>query len=378
MKSEKFFLSLSILAILLIFPILLSTKGLQAGSRQSTRHGPLGKDIGKIPAFYEAKRGTYRPQDTAFATVDPVSKVLIRTPFRLRIEKLSRDQGCIVKDGDTLAVFQSPELTEMVRRWILADKQVKLAEKALKLALMKEKAHLATVSDTIGARLRLSTEKEEFSSIQKGLKEALMALGFPMKLEDVKKNNIKALFRIYSPINGIVKKRFISEGASVPKNAPLFSIEDASEVVLEAYVSCRKVHYWTEGRVFLENDKKDPLTMLSNRPVFDSETGLCKLFFRLPNRGGKLLPGQITKVMVLGPSIPCVYVPIQAVVSRSGKDFCIVKRPTGLETVRVTVGRKSGGLISILTGLLPGDRVVTTGAYEMLYRDLNRLMKFEE
>ncbi len=378
MKPAKFFLALVILAILSICTILMPMKGLQADRRKFTRKGPLEKDSGKELSFYKAKRGTFRPQDTAFATVNPVSKELIRAPFHLRIEKLFKCQGSIVKAGDVLAVFRSPELSEMIRRWILAERQVKLAQKSLKFTLIKKNAQLATSSDTIKAQLKLNREKEEFGSIQKGLKEAMMALGFPMKLENVKKKNTRSLFRVYSPINGIVKKRFISEGVSVPENAPLFSIEDASEVILKAYVSCRKVRQWTEGKVFLENNQKNPLALLSDRPVFDYSTGLCELSFRAKNQDGRLLPDQITRVMALGPSVPCVYVPIQAVVSRSGENFCIVKRPTGLETVMVKVGKRSGRLVAVLTGLLPGDLVVTTGAYEMLYRDINQLMKFEE
>ncbi len=378
MKPAKFFLALAILAILSICTIFMSVKGLQADSRRSTVNSPSGKDSGKEFSFYEAKRGSFSPQDTAFATVNPVSEELIRAPFHLRIEKLFKCQGSMVKRGDVLAVFRSPELSEMIRRWILAERQVKLAKKALKLTLIKEKAHLATRSDTIGARLRLNQEKEGFGSIQKRLKEAMMALGFPLKLEGLKKKNTRALFKVYAPINGIVKKRFISEGASVPKNALLFSIEDASEVILKAYVSCQKVRQWTEGKVFLEDNQKNPLALLSDRPVFDSSTGLCELSFRAKKQDGRLLPDQITRVMALGPSVPCVYVPIQAVVSRSGKNFCIVKRPTGLEAVMVKVGKRSGRIVAVLTGLLPGDLVVTTGAYEMLYRDINQLMKFED
>lgn len=380
MKPAKFSVALAILAILSICTILMPMKGLQADRRKFTRNGPLGKDSGKELSFYEAKRGSFSPQDTAFATVNPVSEELIRAPFHLRIEKLFKCQGSMVKGGDVLAVFRSPELSEMIRRWILAERQVKLAKKALKLSLIKKKAHLATSSDTIKAQLKLNREKQEFGLIQKGLKKAMMALGFPMKHEDlkIKKKNTRALFRVYSPINGIVKKRFISKGVSVPENAPLFSIEDASEVILKARVSCRKVRQWTEGKVFLENNQKNPLALLSDRPVFDSSTGLCELSFRAKNQDGRLLPDQITRVMALGPSVPCVYVPIQAVVSRSGKNFCIVKRPTGLEAVMVKVGKRSGRLVAVLTGLLPGDLVVTTGAYEMLYRDINQLMKFEE
>ena len=378
MKPAKFSLTLSILALLSICILLMSTKGLQAESSQSLGNVPLEKDLGKGPAFYEAKRGTYRPQDTAFAAVNPVSEALVRAPFPLRIEKLSREQGCLVKSRDILAVIRSPELSEMVRQWMLAEKQVELAEKALKLAIIKKKAQLATGSDLITARLKLNREKEEFDSIQKGLKEAMMALGFPLKLEGVKKKNIRALFKVYAPINGIVKKRFISEGASVPKNAPLFSIEDASEAILKAYVGCQKVHQWLKGRVFLEDDKKSFLTLLSKRPVVDARTGLCELFFRVKNQDGMLLPDQITRIRLLGSPVPCVYVPIQAVVSRSGRDFCIVKRPYGLEAVPVETGRASGEMVAVLKGLSPGDPVVTENAYELLYRDINRLMKFEE
>ena len=80
----------------------------------------------------------------------------------------------------------------------------------------------------------------------------------------------------------------------------------------------------------------------------------------------------------LGIPRPVVWVPAAAIAARNGRTWCIVRRGDLLEPVQVQAGAEENGRIPILSGLPAGERVVTEGAYELLYRDLKELIRFED
>ena len=390
----KIFFTLFLLAPCTVFIVLISvTTGSDIHPDELEKPpASTGSAATRCPAeqnsLFKAKSGLYQPQSEAFASVRPVSRSLLSSPFVLKIEKIFRDQGSIVKKGEAVAVISSPALSKMIRQWKQAASQVKLAKDALELASLKKKSALATKTDVITAELSLSAEKEALDTVQAGLREALLRLGQILPPGDIDLKSLKAshalnsfkedCFMVSAPMNGVIEKRFVSEGETVSTDTILFSIQDVSRLILDVKVPCRRVGLWLSGKVFVGKDRKSPLSLLSSKAVSDAETGLCRLSYLEENPQGDLLPGVITTVRLLGTPVPCVYVPVRAVVSRKGKDYCMVKRPSGLKAVAVKTGRASGEMIAISEGLLPGDLVVTENAYELLYRDINRLMKFEE
>jgi hypothetical protein len=67
-----------------------------------------------------------------------------------------------------------------------------------------------------------------------------------------------------------------------------------------------------------------------------------------------------------------------AVVARDGRTWCVLRDGEATRAVAVIAGPAEGGRIPVLDGLGAGQRVVTAGAYELLYRDLNQLFTFED
>ena len=390
----KIFFTLFLLAPVTVFIALISvTTGsdrlpAQAEKPPASTDSTATKGLGEQLYLFKAKKGMYQPQCEAFASVRAVSRSLLSAPFVLKIEKIFKDQGSLVEKGETVAAISSPALSKLLRQRKQAAGQVKLAEDAVSFASLSRKSALATKTDLIAAKLTLSAEKEELNAAQAGLRQALLRLGQILPPEDIDSNGLRAspawkhpknhYFRISSPLSGVIEKRFVSAGDTLSKDAPLFSIQNVNRLILDVNVPCGKVRLWLTGKVFAKKDDKLRLTLLSSQAVLNPETGLCRLSYLAENPQGLLLPGEITKVWLHGAPVPCVYVPVRAVVSRKGKDYCMVKKPSGLYAVAVKTGRASGEMIAISKGLLPGDLVVTENAYELLYRDINRLMKFED
>lgn len=104
-------------------------------------------------------------------------------------------------------------------------------------------------------------------------------------------------------------------------------------------------------------------------PRVDPATRLVALRGSVANADGKLTPGQFVRISVALPREEGVIALPQTTVSASlYGDYVYVVRPKegspdALEVRQVFVqtGRRSGGLVEIVTGVAPGDQVVTAG-----------------
>ncbi len=143
MMTLKAFFALCLLATCTISGILISVttesaiaaaqpERLLSSKGQATRYS-LDKGL----SLYKAKKGLYQPQREAFASVRPVSRSLLSAPFVLKIEKIFKDQGSVVKKGETMASISSPALSKMINQWEHALDQVKLAQDTLELVSLK-------------------------------------------------------------------------------------------------------------------------------------------------------------------------------------------------------------------------------------------------
>jgi cobalt-zinc-cadmium efflux system membrane fusion protein len=106
--------------------------------------------------------------------------------------------------------------------------------------------------------------------------------------------------------------------------------------------------------------------------VVDSATRAALLVFELPNRDGALRIGlQIDARLDAGERVDVTVIPREAVLESEGKRFVYVLR-SGEEFERreVTPGDEQGATIAIVSGLKPGERVVTQGAWQVRQQEL--------
>lgn len=71
--------------------------------------------------------------------------------------------------------------------------------------------------------------------------------------------------------------------------------------------------------------------------------------------------------IALGESQPVVAVPRRAILGSLGKLFAFVEEDGHYEKREVVTGLRSGGLVEIVEGILPGEKVVTVGNYQLQY-----------
>jgi membrane fusion protein, heavy metal efflux system len=104
-------------------------------------------------------------------------------------------------------------------------------------------------------------------------------------------------------------------------------------------------------------------------PGHEEASPFFHVYALVPNRDDKLHPNYRARLSIqTGEPQTVVAVPRRAVLGSLGKLFVFVENEPGTyERREVVTGMKSGDQIEIVEGVLPGDRVVTVGNYQLQY-----------
>ena len=180
-------------------------------------------------------------------------------------------------------------------------------------------------------------------------------------------------FVLRAPIAGRVAEIHAALGASYDAGAPLFRIVRTDRVDLQALIPASETPLSEEIReIALEiPGRADPLMVMAedqhDAGIIDEKTRSLPVQFGLDNRAGQLLIGQtLTAVLYGGGAQRMPVVPKDAVLMEAGRPYVFVH--TGGESFSrrfVEVGGRDGALVGIRSGIRPGDRVVTRGAYDV-------------
>jgi len=197
--------------------------------------------------------------------------------------------------------------------------------------------------------------------------------------------------RFTSPIAGRVLEAEIPLGGSVEPADTLLTLVDLSEVDvvgeihsrdlanvrLGQRVRIRSAAY--PGEVF-EGELK---TIAAN---VDPQTGTRRVFVHTPNSDEKLLLGMRVQLsIVVEEQTHAVVVPREAVRGEAGEFFVFRELPSSsqasndgasherhYERTSVSLGLRDDRFVEIIEGVLPGDRIVTRGNYQLEYLDAAR------
>lgn len=104
-------------------------------------------------------------------------------------------------------------------------------------------------------------------------------------------------------------------------------------------------------------------------PGHEEASPFFHIYALVPNRDDKLHPNYRARMSIeTGDPQTVIAVPQRAVLGNLGKLFVFVESEPGTyERREVVTGMKSGDQIEIIEGVLPGDRVVTVGNYQLQY-----------
>lgn len=172
--------------------------------------------------------------------------------------------------------------------------------------------------------------------------------------------------RVTSPISGIVADRPVYPGEMPQPGSPLVSIVDISQIVARANVPVKDAMSIKVGRPARisgpDGDIAGKVTVVS--PAVDPNTTTVEVWVQAGNSGEKLKPGATVHVAIIAETIQnTLVVPASALLNfdEGGQKVMVVEKNSVARERRISVGVRQGDRVQLLSGLQPGEMVVTSG-----------------
>lgn len=180
---------------------------------------------------------------------------------------------------------------------------------------------------------------------------------------------------VISPLNGYLKNIQVKEGDYVSVGQPLATISQNSRLVLRADVSEKYYSYLStiqsanfktpyDNALYKLSDLRGRL--LSYGKASDTNSFYVPVTFEFDNKGA-IIPGSFVEIYLLtAPMENILSVPVSALIEEQGVYSVYVRLDEeGYKKEMVTLGANNGSEVQILSGLKPGEEVVTQGAYQI-------------
>jgi HlyD family secretion protein len=236
--------------------------------------------------------------------------------------------------------------------------------------------------DYDAANVAFIQAKAQYEQAAKHL-EDLRAVGHEQELKSAsgqlaaaegKYQGAKAQFEyteIRSPIDGVVADGPWYPGMMPQAGAPLVTIMDLSRIVAKAHIPASQAALLKKGdpaSVKLagseEEEVKGKVSLVS--PALDPGSTTVEVWVEAPNRKGILKAGSSANVEMVAKTVPdALAVPASAVVSdeEGKKSVFVVGSDHKAHKRQVETGIQEANTVEIVSGLKPGEQVVTIGAY---------------
>lgn len=190
--------------------------------------------------------------------------------------------------------------------------------------------------------------------------------------------------RVASPIRGYLKNRLVSQGEYVSVGQPIATVSQNKRLQLKAEVS---ENYFASLRSITDANFK----MAYNKTVYklsemngrllsfgkaaDGQSFYIPVTFEFDNMGD-IIPGAFAEVYLLStPRENIISVPVSALTEEQGLYFVYVQLDEeGYKKQEVTIGQDNGERVQVLSGLAPGDKVVTKGVYQVKLAAISSVM----
>ena len=183
------------------------------------------------------------------------------------------------------------------------------------------------------------------------------------------------LVRLHAPISGIVTTRNVNTGEGVESGQALVEIADYSRVQIEGELPeslVERAISGTNNKVRLRRvSDTNGAAIATGRvrfisPVIDPVKRTTHLFVEADNPQGLLRDGMYVDIsLVLREETSAVVVPVSSVVIDGPMHFVFVKDGEFYKKQDINPGYRDDRVVEVLEGVLPGDIIVTRGAYSL-------------
>ncbi|MCK1641628.1 efflux RND transporter periplasmic adaptor subunit [Bradyrhizobium sp. 157] len=308
----------------------------------------------------------------------------VLSPFSGRVSKLLKKIGEDVKNGEPLFEIDSPEVAQAQTDFISALQALEKAKSQLNLAKRTLDRQLSLMSDKATAQRDVDQARNEHAAAESDFATAQGAVqAFRNRLRVIfgrdgqeierieRERIINPLIPINAPIDGTVVNRKIGPGQFIRADAaePLYSISDLSVMWLKAFVPESDIAYIRVGQELQVKVSAFPEQAFTARITSvgassDQQTRRIVVRSEIDNPG-RLLKADMfaTFRIATGDPASLPVVPVASIIRNGDAASVWVEcEPRVFERRKVLLGGETNGLVQIVSGLKPGERVVGRGA----------------
>jgi membrane fusion protein (multidrug efflux system) len=303
-----------------------------------------------------AKEQQWETRLTSVGTLEAVQGVTVMAEVPGKVVKITFEPGARV-DAGSLLVLQDTAAEEA---------QLRSVEAGLALAQLNLDRSRALLAQK-------AISRSQFDSVDAAYKQA-QAQADELRAAIAKKT-------IRAPFSGRLGLRKINLGQILEGGEPIVSLQTLDPIFVNFELPQQDLARVEPGlTVRIAADavpgapRQGKITAINAQ--VDPETRNVQIQGTIANPDGRLRPGMFVEVAVVLPAAePVLAIPATAVSYAPYSDsvFVVEERPAkkGGEPIRIVrqkivqIGEKRGDFISVLTGLNPGETVVSTGLFKL-------------
>jgi RND family efflux transporter MFP subunit len=305
-----------------------------------------------LPAFHSVA-GTVRSQTTSTLAANVVGTIV----------RVAVAEGDRVRKGDVLVEIDAREPRAHAERARSGQDEL---ERAIEAAAANAQLAESTDRRFSALRERGSASEQEFDEARARHTAAraelarLTASRQGARAAVTQAAAVLGYSTVRAPIDGVVTSRFVDPGAQAAPGVPLIAVEESLATRVDATVPA-SVSVAANGHAVVEaGDQRLDARVVHIQPSVDStaRTALVKLELARPLRAGTYV-----KVSFPAGERLAVVIPAAALVQRGQLASVFTVGQDDVARMRiVTIGAASGTDIEVLSGLDPGEHVVSTPA----------------
>jgi len=306
-------------------------------------------------------------------------------PVAGRVTEVLVKLGDSVAAGQPLLMLESPEANAATTACQQSESAVMQANAALSqanAALVKAQADYDRATDlfahdsiakkeVINADSALKQSKAAVELAQAGVEQAKAARAQALKvvgLLGIKPEDAKPRVAVRAPLAGKVLEIGIVAGEyRNDTTAPVLTIADLRAVWMTSDVPENSIRLISVGESVDITLDAYPEQTFSGRvarvaDMLDPKTRTTKVMIELDNARGRFKPEMFGRIRHLEAMRETPALPVGAIIQDGGKSIIYIEQSRGrFEAREVVIGHRSGGLVAIVSGAQPGERVVVDG-----------------
>lgn len=298
-------------------------------------------------------------------------KQVVVTPLVAgRVTRVLVELGDLVRRGQTLMQVFSPELAEAQTKYLSAKAELEAHE--LELGRTAKLVAIGAASQQEMERLHAEHAAKQ-AGVQ-SLRSRLVLLGMPAPAIDGLSpgKQIEASIDIPAPIAGVITERSANMGVNVDTSTKLLTVVDLSSVWVVGALYERDFARVRVGSAASVTTTADPSLARQGRvsyidPQLSPDTRTARVRVEVPNPRQELRLGMYADIEIAATANrQAVMVPRSAVQNVSERQVVYVANPTepGKFIEReVQLGDASGEQVEVVSGVQPGDQVVSKGSF---------------